>query len=97
MRVFISQGMKGKTSEQIMLERQNIIKRLNKQIENVEIIDSFIPDGDKKDPVYCLGTSIQKLSEADIVVFTRDWYRFLGCKIEMSVAIEYEKTIWVLE
>lgn len=97
MRVFISQGMKGKTSEQIMLERQNIIKRLNKQIENVEIIDSFIPDGDKKDPVYCLGTSIQKLSEADIVVFTRDWYRFRGCKIEMSVAIEYEKTIWVLE
>lgn len=96
MKVFISQGMKGKTAEQIKAERQNIIKYLNKQIDNIEVIDSFIPDGDKKDPVYCLGTSIQKLSEADIVVFTRDWQRFRGCKIEMSVAGEYEKTIWVL-
>lgn len=96
MKVFISQGMKGKTTEQIKTERQNIIKRL-KHIENIEVIDSFIPDGDKKDPVYCLGVAIQKLSEADMVVFTRDWYRFRGCKIEMSVAVEYEKMIWVLE
>ena len=97
MKVFISQGMKGKTAEQIKAERQNIIKYLNKQIKNVEIIDSFIPDGDKKDPIYCLGLAIQKLSEADRVVFTRDWYRFRGCKIEMSVAVEYGKIIWVLE
>ena len=96
MKVFISQGMKGKNAEQIKAERQNIIKYLNKQIDNVEIIDSFIPDGDKKDPVYCLGTSIQKLSEADIVVFAKDWYRFRGCKIEMTTAIEYEKRVLVL-
>lgn len=97
MKVFISQGMKGKTTEQIKTERQNIIKYLNKQIENIDVIDSFVPDGDKKDPAYCLGLAIQKLSEADIVVFTRDWQRFRGCKIEMSVAVEYEKMIWVLE
>ena len=96
MRVFISQGMKGKTAEQIKAERQNIIEYLNNQIENVEIIDSFIPDGDKKDPVYCLGTSIQKLSEADVVVFAQDWYRFRGCKIEMTIAVEYEKRVLVL-
>ena len=97
MKVFISQGMRGKTTEQIMSERQELIKHLNEIITDIEVIDSFIPDGDKKDPVYCLGTSIQKLSEADMVVFTRDWYRFRGCKIEMSVAVEYEKMIWVLE
>lgn len=96
MKVFISQGMRGKTTEQIKAERQELIKSLNERIKDVEIIDSFIPDGDKKDPVYCLGTSIQKLSEADIVVFTSDWYRFRGCKIEMSVAVEYGKIIWVL-
>ena len=95
MKVFISQGMKGKTTEQIKTERQNIIKRL-KHIENIEVIDSFIPDGDKKDPVYCLGVAIQKLSEADMVVFTRDWYRFRGCKIEMTIAVEYEKMVLVL-
>ena len=96
MKVFISQGMRGKTSEQIMSERQELIKRLNEIITDIEVIDSFIPDGDKKDPVYCLGTSIQKLSEADIVVFAQDWYRFRGCKIEMTVAVEYEKRVLVL-
>lgn len=96
MKVFISQGMKGKTAEQIKAERQSIIKYLNKQIENIEIIDSFIPDGDKKDPVYCLGTSIQKLSEADIVVFAKNWHNFRGCKIEMTIAVEYEKRVLVL-
>lgn len=96
MKVFISQGMKGKTSEQIMSERQELIKRLNEIITDIEVIDSFIPDGNKKDPVYCLGTSIQKLSEADIVVFAQDWYRFRGCKIEMTIAVEYEKRVLVL-
>lgn len=96
MKVFISQGMKGKTTEQIKAERQELIKRLHETITDVDVIDSFIPDGDKKDPVYCLGTSIQKLSEADIVVFAQDWYRFRGCKIEMTVAVEYEKRVLVL-
>ena len=96
MKVFISQGMRGKTSEQIMSERQELIKRLNEIITDIEVIDSFIPDGNKKDPVYCLGTSIQKLSEADIVVFAQDWYRFRGCKIEMTIAVEYEKRVLVL-
>ena len=96
MKVFISQGMRGKTSEQIMLERQELIKRLNEIITDIEVIDSLIPDGDKKDPVYCLGTAIQKLSEADIVVFAQNWYRFRGCKIEMTIAVEYEKKVLVL-
>lgn len=96
MKVFISQGMKGKTTEQIKAERQELIKRLHEIITDVDVIDSLIPDGDKKDPVYCLGTSIQKLSEADIVVFAQDWYRFRGCKIEMTVAVEYEKRVLVL-
>lgn len=96
MKVFISQGMREKTTEQIKAERQELIKSLNERIKDVEIIDSFIPDGDKKDPVYCLGVSIQKLSEADIVVFAQDWYRFRGCKIEMTIAVEYEKRVLVL-
>jgi len=96
MKVFISQGMRGKTSEQIMLERQELVNRLHEIITDVDVIDSFIPDGDKKDPVYCLGTAIQKLSEADIVVFAQDWYRFRGCKIEMTIAVEYKKMVLML-
>lgn len=96
MKVFISQGMRGKTGKQIMSERQELIKSLNERIKDVEIIDSFISDGDKKDPVYCLGVSIQKLSEADIVIFAQDWYRFRGCKIEMTIAVEYGKRVLVL-
>lgn len=96
MKVFISQGMRGKTTEQIKAERQELIKRLHEIITDIDVIDSFIPDGDKKDPVYCLGTSIQKLSEADIVVFAQDWYRFRGCKIEMTIAVEYKKMVLML-
>lgn len=42
MRVFISQPMKGRTDEEILVERQIIAEHIEKEYkQNVKIIDSF--------------------------------------------------------
>lgn len=90
MKIFISQPMKDKTDEEIKTERQNIIEVLNRNYGDVEIIDSFF-EGAPHDatPVWFLGRSLEKLSEADAVYFADGWQDARGCKIEHEVAIAY--------
>ena len=88
-KIFISQPMNGKTTEEIENERNYIIDRL-KENESVEIIDSFFKDTphDAK-PLWYLGESIKLMSEADVVFFCDGWQTARGCQIEHDCALEY--------
>ena len=88
-KIFISQPMNGKTTEEIENERNYIIDRLREN-ECVEIIDSFFKDTphDAK-PLWYLGESIKLMSEADVVFFCNDWQTARGCQIEHDCALEY--------
>ena len=88
-KIFISQPMNGKTTEEIENERNYIIDRLREN-ECVEIIDSFFKDAphDTK-PLWYLGESIKLMSEADIVFFCNGWQTARGCQIEHDCALEY--------
>ena len=93
-KLFISQPMKGLTDEEILKAREEIKTRAEQAIgEQVELIDSFIKDYpkeiNKSIPVWCLGKSIQYLSQADIAYFGGDWRNARGCKIEYEVANAY--------
>ena len=93
-RLFISQPMRGLTDEEILKAREEIRVRAEKAIgEQVELIDSFIDDYpgeiNKSVPVWCLGKSIQFLSQADIAYFGGDWRNARGCKIEYEIACAY--------
>lgn len=46
--------------------------------------------------VYCLGRAILKLSEADLVVFTPGWEAARGCRIEHTIAQDYDLKIMFL-
>ena len=96
-KVFISQPMKGKTDAEILAERERIIMEVKGLIQDeVEIIDSFIPESAPKDSieaVWMLGKSIQLLSEANVAYFAKGWRAARGCKIEHEVAREYGLTI----
>ena len=88
-KIFISQPMNGKTTEEIEDKRHHIIDKLREN-ECVEIIDSFFKDAphDTK-PLWYLGESIKLMSEADIVFFCNGWQTARGCQIEHDCALEY--------
>ena len=88
-KIFISQPMNGKTTEEIENERNYIIGRL-KENECVEIIDSFFKDKPyEASPLWYLGESIKLMSEADAVFFCNGWQTARGCQIEHDCALEY--------
>lgn len=93
-KIFISQPMNGKTTEEIENKRDSIIDRLATQFarenEYIDIIYSFFkdaPHGTK--PLWYLGESIKLMSEADIVFFCDGWQTARGCQIEHDCALEY--------
>ena len=43
-----------------------------------------------------LASSINKLADADLVVFASGWENARGCKIEFEVAKQYGKRILIL-
>ncbi len=92
-KVFISQGMSDKSNKEIKAVRQKVKEDLCKLLHaEIEIIDSFF-EGEIKNnkPVFLLGKAIQKLSEADLVVFVSDcWQKYRGCKIEYEICKQYE-------
>ena len=88
-KIFISQPMNGKTTEEIENERNYIIERLREN-ESVEIIDSFFKDKPyEASPLWYLGESVKLMSEADVVFFCNGWQTARGCQIEHDCALEY--------
>ena len=90
-RLFISQPMNGKTDEEILSVREKAIKSAERSLgEPVEVIDSFFQNAphDAK-PLWFLGKSLELLSTADVVYFTKDWEAARGCRIENQCAIDY--------
>lgn len=83
--------MRGKTNDEILLERETAIEIAQQVIgEQVEIIDSFFQEAptDAK-PLWYLGESLKLLSEADVAYFAKGWEKARGCKIEHTCAVEY--------
>lgn len=93
MKVFISQPMRGKREEEISQVRMEAIKDIELMVPNeiIEVIDSFIPDSPHlSKPIWCLGGSLQLLSDAQFVYFCKGWKKARGCKIEHAVAVAYK-------
>lgn len=98
MKIFISQPMKGYSNFEIEIIRGKIKVALKEKYGNdIEIIDSFIKGAPANaKPLWYLGESIKKLSEADIAVFAYNtlviggkFALVRGCGIEEKCAREY--------
>lgn len=90
MKYFISQPMNGLTNDEIKAKRDEIVKACFHEDSNAEIIDSFFENAphDAK-PLWFLGESIKKLSEADIAYFAKGWENARGCELEFECATAY--------
>lgn len=95
MNVFISLPMHGRTDEQILKEISRLKELVRKKYpsDDISFIDTFhqnAPERELKEKrLWYLGGSIQKMSDADLVVFANDWNSARGCIVEHLVAIEY--------
>lgn len=92
-KVFISQGMSDKSNEEIKVVRQKVKEDISALLHaEIEVIDSYFEgEAQNNKPVFLLGKAIQKLSEADLVVFVSDcWQKYRGCKIEYEICKQYE-------
>ena len=90
-KLFISQPMRGKTNEEILMVRKKAIASAERELgEKVEVIDSFLKNAPvEANPLWFLGKAIQLLSEADVVYFAKGWEQARGCRIENNCAREY--------
>ena len=99
-KIFISQPMKNKTNQEIEQERKEIIEKIRKHFEKIEIkvIDSFIKDAphDAK-PLWFLGKSLELLSNANVIVLGKGWERSRGCRIEHECAVQYGISVIYIE
>ena len=94
MRVMISQPMRGKTNEEIRLERESLVEELKK--EGHIVVDTIVSEEAPKnmdEAIYYLSKSIEYIGKVDCVVFMPGWENARGCKIEHAVAKEYGKFI----
>ena len=86
-KVFISQPMTGRKKEDILAEREKVIELCAKTYGDFEILDSFREDAESdkykdKKPLWFLGSCMELLSEADIMICTPGWESSKGCQLE---------------
>ena len=95
MKLFISQPMRGKSTEEIIAVREKAIRSAEKHLgEKVEVIGSFFQNAPADaNPLWLLGKSLELLSKADVAYFAPGWENARGCKIENQCAIEYGITV----
>jgi len=93
-KVFISQRRNQRTEEEMMYEMNNIIETLEETLDDeFEIIDSHIkeePSKDKNRSVWLLSKAIEKLAEANIIVFAPLWELERETEIEHEIARLYK-------
>ena len=92
-KVFISQGMRGKTEDEIQRERKDLENLAHSAInEEIQIIDSLITEEPPKNinqSLWYLGESLKIMACADVVIFAKDWEKYRGCRIEYQATTDY--------
>ena len=94
MKLMISQPMRGKTTEQIEVERKKLVEELEKQ--GHEVINTIFTEEAPKDcdtAIFYLAKSIEAIGKVDGLVFMPGWENARGCIIEHQVAMSYDKFI----
>jgi hypothetical protein len=92
-KLMISQPMQNKTKEEILKEREKAIQFFKSKGYKVINTVFEIENTNKNVPLHYLSKAILKMSECDAVYFMEGWQNARGCKIEHTIAKEYNLTI----
>lgn len=97
-KIFVSLPMRGKEQYEIVKDMERLFKLasafLGEECELINSLEPVKPEELQSDdivdvaPLY-LGASIKLLSQADLVIFDKDWTQAEGCRIKKQVCDIY--------
>lgn len=89
-KLYISQPMRGKAMNDIVAERKQLVAEAAVELrtDDILVLDTLFINHDRP-PLAMLGRSIEKMAEADSVIFAPDWKQAAGCRVEHLAASEY--------
>lgn len=98
MKVFISQPFYGKSEEEIMAEREDILRQFKEFVRwpdevPIEVIDNFHKSDAPENAgrLWYLGQSISQMDQADAIIFSAGARNASGCIVEECAATLYKK------
>lgn len=93
-KLYISQPMRGKAANDILAERKQLVAEAAVELrtDDILVLDTLFINHDRP-PLAMLGRSIEKMAEADAVIFAPDWKQAAGCRVEHLAASEYDMRI----
>lgn len=93
-KLFISQPMRGREYDDIIRERKQLIAdaAVALQTDDIRPLETLHRTGKVK-PLAMLGRSLEKMAEADAVIFAPGWKDARGCRVEHLAAAEYDLKI----
>lgn len=93
-KLYISQPMRGKPMNDIMAERKRLVTEAATElhIDDIIVLDTLFINHDKP-PLEMLGRCLEKMANADAVIFAPGWRDARGCRVEHLAASEYDLKI----
>ena len=91
-KIYISQPMRGRATYDILRERKQLIAEaaVALQTDDVEVLDTYRGAYTDKPPLRLLAWALEKMADADAVIFAPDWRDARGCRVEHFVASQYD-------
>lgn len=92
-KIYIVQPMSGKTTYEIMEERETAVRRAKKEFGiDAEIIETFFDDYNPISgciPLKHLAKSLELLADADVAYFCKGWSNYRAGRMEYLCASNY--------
>lgn len=90
-KIYISQPMRGRATDEIIAERKALIAdaAVALRTDELEVLDTYFNGYTGKPPLRLLGMSLEKMADADAVIFAPGWKEARGCRVEHLAASEY--------
>lgn len=90
-KIYISQPMRGRSTDAIIAERKALVTdaAVALQTDEVEVLDTYLNGYTSKPPLHLLALALEKMADADAVIFAPGWRDARGCRVEHLAASEY--------
>lgn len=90
-KIYISQPMRGRATDEIIAERKALIAdaAVALQSDDIEVLDTYRGAYADKPPLRLLAWALEKMADADAVIFAPGWKDARGCRVEHLAAAEY--------
>lgn len=90
-KIYISQPMRGRSTDAIIAERKALVAdaAVALQTDEVEVLDTYLNSYTNKPPLRLLALALEKMADADAVIFAPGWRDARGCRVEHLAASEY--------